>query len=208
MKITKLHVVCISHPWKTRIYVVLLTDADLVGIGEATLGQLSGAVLGALRDIASAVIGLEPHDMESLRLSVLRDIYADGGQVVSAALAGIDMALWDIVSRAARQPLFNLLGGRTQPRLRLYANGWYRGKRDPEKIGQLAKDVVAKGYTALKIDPFGSNWRTIPRREIDLSLALLRSVRKAVGGDVELIVEGHSRFDASTACRIAALIEP
>ena len=208
MHIERLHVVRIAHPWKTRVYVVLVTDTQVMGIGEATLGQLSRAVVGALRDIEASVIGLDPHDVELLRQRILRDIYADGGQVISAALAGIEMACWDIVARVAREPLFNVFGGRTQPRMRVYANGWYRERLDAASIGRLAREVVAKGYTALKIDPFGASWRTISREGLDRSMELLAGVRSAIGPEADLIVEGHARFDAGTACHVAQRLEP
>ena len=208
MIIEQIHTVRLAHPWKTPIYVVARTDNGLLGIGEATLGQLSKAVVGAISEIEPLVIGLDPHDIGLLRQRVLRDIYADGGQIASAALAGVEVALWDIIAQEAGVPLFNLLGGRVQPNLRLYANGWYRGKREPESIAQAAQQVVSKGYTALKIDPFGASWRTISKREIDLTVQILRSVRESIGDDVDLIVEGHSRFDVATACWIAKMIEP
>lgn len=207
MRIERIHVIRIVHPWKTRIFTVLTTDDGIQGIGEATVGQLSNAVVGALRDIEPFVLGCDYHDISVLRNRILRDIYADGGQISSAALAGVEIALWDLIGKSARIPLFKLLGGRVQSRLRLYANGWYKGGRDPEKIAELAKQVVSKGYTALKIDPFGSNWRTVSKHELELAVQILRSVREAIGDDIDLIVEGHSRFDLATARRIAQLIE-
>jgi len=207
MRIERVHVIRIAHPWKTRIFTVLTTDDGIQGIGEATVGQLSNAVVGALRDIEPLVLGFDYHDISVLRNKVLRDIYADGGQISSAALAGIEIALWDLIGKSARIPLFKLLGGRAQSRLRLYANGWYKGGRDPEKIAELATQVVSKGYTALKIDPFGSNWRMVSNEELELAIQILRSVREAIGDNVDLIVEGHSRFDLGTARRIAQLIE-
>jgi len=208
MNVKRVNVIRVAHPWKTRIFIVVTTEDGREGIGEATIGQLSHAVVGAIREIESMVVGINVYDIGSLRSKVLRDIYADGGQISSAALAGVEMALWDIIAKTAGIPLFKLLGGRVQPRLRLYANGWYKGKRDPEAISEVAKQVVAQGYTALKIDPFGGNWRTIATREVDLSIQILRSVRAAIGEDVDLIVEGHSRFDSGAACSIAKRIEP
>lgn len=208
MRLDKLHVIRVAHPWKTRIYVVAVTDEGLAGIGEATLGQLSLAVVGAVRDLEPSVLGLDPHEIETLRQRALRDIYADGGQVLGAAVAGIEMACWDLIARAAGEPLFNLLGGRRQPRLRMYANGWYRGDHEPAAMGRLAREAIARGYTALKIDPFGATWRTIGRRELTHALEILQRIREAIGDEVDLIVEGHSRFSAASACRIARLLEP
>jgi len=203
-----MHVIRIAHPWKTRIFTVLTRDDGMQGIGEATVGQLSNAVVGALRDIEPFVLGLEEcHDISILRNRILRDIYADGGQISCAALAGVEIALWDLIGKSARLPLYKLLGGRSQLRLRLYANGWYKGDRDPTTIAELAKKVVSKGYTALKIDPFGSNWRTVSRNELELAVKILQEVREAIGDKVDLIVEGHSRFDVGTARRIALIIQ-
>ena len=63
---------------------------------------------------------------------------------------------WDIIGKAAGQPLFNLIGGRCHDALRCYANGWYRGPRTPESFDEKAKAVARRGYTALKFDPFGA----------------------------------------------------
>jgi galactonate dehydratase len=85
----------------------------------------------------------------------------------------------------------------------VYANGWYRTERTPELVADRARDVAARGYTALKFDPFGADWRVQDRRQEDLSIAIVAAVREAVGPDVDLMIEAHSRFSVSTALRIA-----
>src|SRR5258708_29889256 len=100
------------------------------------------------------------------------------------AAAGIEIALWDIIGKATNQPIYNLWGGRCHEKLRAYANGWYRGPRTPESFAEKAKAVAGRGYTALKFDPFGSNWRMLPRGEFDLSLHIIRTAPDAVGPSV------------------------
>jgi galactonate dehydratase len=106
------------------------------------------------------------------------------------------------------QPVYNLVGGRCQERIRAYANGWYRCPRTPEAFADAARKAVKLGYTALKFDPFGSGWRTLPIREEDLSIHIVAAVRDAVGPEVDLAIEAHSRFSVSNAIRIGTRLEP
>src|SRR5260370_41687667 len=115
-----------------------------------------------------------------------------------SAVAAIEIACWDIIGKALNQPIYNLWGGRCHKRLRAYANGWYRGQRTPESFAQKAKAVVDHGYTALKLDPFGSAWRTLTRCELHYSIGIVRAVRSAVGTGIDIFIEGHIRFNVST----------
>ncbi len=124
------------------------------------------------------------------------------------AVAAIETACWDIIGKACNQPVYNLMGGLYHRKLRAYANGWYRGPRTPESFAQKAKEVIRRGYTAIKFDPFGNNWRTLPLYEFDLSLDIIRAVRDAVGPSVDLLIEGHCRFHPSTAIEFATAMAP
>ena len=106
-----------------------------------------------------------------------------------------------------RAPIWRLLGGKQRPRLRVYANGWYQGPRDPAFFADAAVKVKSMGYTALKFDPFGSAYRFFDSSEERLSMAIIRAVRDAVGDDVDLLIEGHDRFSVSTAIRIGKQLE-
>jgi len=107
------------------------------------------------------------------------------------------------MGKATNQPAYNLMGGRCHERLRVYANGWYRGPREPGSFYEKAKQVVAKGYTALKFDPFGSAWRIVERADFGLALEIMAAVREAVGPEVDLLIEGHNRFTVATALQFA-----
>lgn len=207
MKIKKLNFLRIPHPWKTRVYVVAEGENGLLGIGESTVSQVSNSVLGALKDLALLVAGFDSSESNRLRAVVGRDIYADGGQILGAALGGIEAAFCDLEAKSRGVPLYEDLGGKVRDKIPAYANGWYRGERDPEVVAALGVKAVKKGYRALKIDPFGSNWRTLPKKELDLSLAILGALRQAVGSEVEILVEAHSRFDLSTAIKLSRRLE-
>jgi galactonate dehydratase len=120
----------------------------------------------------------------------------------SPALSAIECACWDILGKSLNAPVWQLLGGKHRPKLRVYANGWYKGARDPAFFAEAAVAVVEKGYTALKFDPFGKAYRFIEPDEERLSLSLVRAVREAVGDDVDLLIEAHDRFSVSTAIRL------
>ena len=102
--------------------------------------------------------------------------------------------------------MYKLIGGKCHPRLRAYANGWYRVERKPELFAQALK-VKERGYTAMKFDPFGTGWRTLTPYEEDLAIDIVRQVRAAVGPEVDLMIEAHSRFGVSQAIRLAKRLE-
>src|SRR5207244_8728461 len=86
--------------------------------------------------------------------------------------------------------------------------GWYQAEREPAAIARLARGVVDKGYRALKLDPFGAASAELPAADRRRAEAIIRSVRDAVGPDVEILIEMHGRFTPATAGRVAAMLEP
>jgi galactonate dehydratase len=202
LKIQKIETYLVGNPWKTWLFVRVMTDEGIHGVGEGTLGQLNRAVEGALRDMEPLILGMSPFDIEPLVLRLNRDIYADGGQIKMAAISALEIACWDIMGKALGQPIYNLIGGLCHQRLRAYANGWYRCDRKPEAFAERARAVKAMGYTAMKFDPFGTGWRSLTPWEEDLSVDIVRAVRDAVGPEVDLMIEAHSRFGVSSAIRI------
>jgi galactonate dehydratase len=123
------------------------------------------------------------------------------------AVCGIEIACWDILARSIGVPLWRLLGGKLHPRLRVYANGWYQCPREPGAFAERAFAVKAQGYSALKFDPFGSNYMILNVKEEKLSLDIVRAVRQAVGDDMDICVEAHDRFNVTTAIRIGNALE-
>ena len=203
MRITAVETYIAGNPWKNWLFTVVRTDEGIHGVGEGTMNYFAKTVEAAIHELSPLILGLDPFQVETVSQRLIRDVYGDGGQIHMCAVAAIEIALWDIIGKACNQPVFNLWGGRCHQKLRAYANGWYRGARTPENFAEKAKGVARRGYTALKFDPFGSNWRTLTRREFDLSLEIITAVREAVGPDVDVLVEGHCRFNTATAIQFA-----
>lgn len=207
MRITNIETYLVGNPWKNWVFVRVHTDEGLYGVGEGSLNCFGKTIEAAVRELQPLIQGMDPMRVETISQTLIRDPYSDGGQIHMCAVAAIEMACWDIVGKACNQPVYNLWGGRCHEELRAYANGWYRGPRTPEAFAEKAASVVARGYTALKFDPFGSAWRILSRHEFDLSIDIIRAVRDAVGSQTDILIEGHCRFNVPTAIELAKAME-
>lgn len=203
MKITDITAYIVGNPWKNWVFTRVDTDAGIHGIGEATLNGFAKTVEAAIQELKRFVIGEDPFDVENHTLKLFREVYSDGGQIQGAALSGIEFACWDIMGKVTHQPVYKLIGGRCHNRLRVYANGWYRGAREPGMFYDKAKEVVSRGYTALKFDPFGAAWRVVDRVDFALAIEIIASVRDAVGSNVDIMIEAHNRFSPHVALQFA-----
>ena len=133
---------------------------------------------------------------------IFHKLYLSAFIRVTPAMAGIEMACWDILGKSLGVPVHRLLGGKVREHVRVYANGWYSGERTPEGFAEKASEVVAKGYTALKFDPFGDAHMQLSRVETRETKALGGAVREAVGPDVDILIEAHDRFSTYATIEI------
>lgn len=208
MRISAIETIVVGNEWKNWVFAQVHTDEGITGLGEGSVNGFGRTVEAAILELAPLVEGEDPTRIEWISRRLLRDVYTDGGQIHRAAVAAIEIACWDILGKSLRVPVWKLLGGGTRDRVRVYANGWYRTERDPEKVAAEALRAVALNFTALKIDPFGAAWRTMTSADRTLAVDILRAVRDAVGPNVDLLVEGHSRFTVEEAVQIARRIAP
>ncbi len=192
---------------RNYLFIRLRTDTGLTGVGEATLEWQEKAVETLAREwVAERVIGRDPFDVESIVGGMIRDQY-QGGSTVMTAISGAEIALWDLIGKACGQPVYRLLGGRCHGRIPAYANGWYGGAQSPSEFAERARDAVARGYRALKFDPFGTAWKVLTPAEADAALEVVAAVREAVGAGVELMIEFHGRLAAGTATALIRRLE-
>jgi len=198
MKISDVRTVIVGNPWKNWIFVVVETDDGLIGVGEATGGSETQPRVAAIQEIKHLVIGIDPRNVHE----IFHKLYLTAFLKVTPAMAGIEMACWDILGKSLGVPVYTLLGGKVRDNVRVYANGWYSGERTPEGFAEKASEVVAKGYTALKFDPFGDAHMQMSRKETNEAKALIGAVREAVGDDVDILIEAHDRFSTYAAIEI------
>lgn len=209
MKIIDTCVTVVGTPWRELVFLELETDQGLVGVSEVRMVNKTDTLVACIRELSPRyVIGSDPFDVERLAWNVQRAEYGRPGEVTQSALAAFDIACWDLMGQSLGVPVWKLLGGRFRDRVPAYANGWYQTDRDPAAIARLARDVVARGYRALKLDPFGAASAELPAADRRRVEAIMAQVRDAVGPDVQILVEMHGRFTPATAGRIAAVLEP
>jgi galactonate dehydratase len=207
MKITDFRTLVLGTPWRNITYLIVETDAGLVGYGEARVVGKTHTVLEYLRDARRHIVGHDPFDIEALNRRLTLLDFGKPGEVVMTGLAMTEMACWDIVGKACKQPVYRLLGGKVQDKVMAYANGWYTVERSPEQFAAAAQRVVERGYLGMKFDPFGNGDLELSRQEFRRSVDLIAAVREAVGPDVELFIEMHGRFAPHQAVEVARAIE-
>lgn len=207
MKITAVKTF-VCNAFRTNfVFVKIETDSDIHGWGEATLEYKEPTVVAAIHDLEYYLIGKDPQNIEAFRHDCYRDAYWRGGPVLMSALAGVEMALWDIKGKALGVPVYQLLGGKVRDAIPAYVNGWFSPAKTPEEFAEKVIQVRDNGFTACKWDPFGKAWLQISKKDLATSMECVRQVAAAAGNDVDLLIEGHGRFDIPTAVKIAQRLE-
>jgi galactonate dehydratase len=200
MKITNVTPLILGTDWRNLTFVKVETDEGLIGVGEARVLNRTDAVLGYLAEaVPRYVLGHDPFAIERLVQQMFRADFGRAGELVMTGIALIEIACWDIVGQALNQPVYRLLGGAVRDSIKAYANGWYTVERTPEDFHAAARLAVAKGYRALKFDPFGAGFYELERSEKNRVIALVEAVRDAIGPDIEIMIEMHGRFNPTTA---------
>lgn len=209
MKIVDVKSYVLGTPWRNLTFVQVITDDGLEGVGEVRMVNHTDALLGYLAEaVPNHVLGHDPANIEDLVWRMYRNDYGRAGEIGMSAIATIEMACWDIIGQALGKPVYQLLGGAVRDRIKAYANGWYTVERSPEEFHRAACRVVAKGYQALKLDPFGAGFYELDRGEKIKAVALVEAVRDAIGPSAELLIEMHGRFNPATAIEMARELEP
>ncbi len=189
------------HGW---LVVEIFTDDGLVGIGNAALAPpLTKQTIDLYLKLL--LIGQNPWDIEFLWQHMYRKTMAFGRKgIAMAAISAVDIALWDILGKSAKQPVFRLLGGRTKPRIPVYASRLYS-----IELGELAAEAKRykdDGYKAMKLR-FG--WGPTDGADgMQRNLALVRTVREAVGEGIDVMADAYMGWTLDYAKRMLPLLEP
>jgi galactonate dehydratase len=196
---------------KNWLFVKVDTDAGVHGWGECyTQADRDRAIVAHVDALARYLVGRDAGHITHFLHVAYHDFAAKRGAMdFWSAVSGLEQALWDIRGKSLGAPVYDLLGGPCRDRIRVYANGWYGGAKTPDAYAAKARDVVARGFTALKCDPFPGAWRTHVSRQVeDQAVETVRAVRDAVGPDVDVLVEVHRRLAPMHAVRVARRLEP
>lgn len=225
------------------IVVKVNTDEGISGFGESGLayGNSAEAAFSQCLDYGKLVIGMDPMNTEEIWNHLHRHTFwgMGGGAVEYGAISAIDIACWDIKGKKFGVPVYQLLGGKTNDNLRTYAsqiqfgwgianNGETAGSvglpgilRKPEEYYQAAKDSIAAGFDAVKVDPIfnpmegfsmatqGCHHRgAFLHKDLKMAVERVAAIREAGGDDLDIIIEVHSLLDTNTAIELGQALEP
>lgn len=189
------------HGW---LVVEIFTDNGLVGIGNAALApQVTKQVIDLY--LKPLLIGKDPWDIEFLWQHMYRKTMAFGRRGIGmVAISAVDIALWDLLGKSAKQPVYRLLGGRTKPRIPVYASRLYSVELN--EVAGEAKRYKAEGYKAMKLR-FG--WGpTDGAAGMQSNLNLVRTVRETVGDGIDVMADAYMGWTLDYAKRMLPLLEP
>lgn len=198
-----------SAPW---VFVRVETADGFVGWGEGTNYPGVRPIATAVSTLSSVIIGQSAWNIEAIWQRMYRFMYYNGmGGVVLAAISGIDMALYDIVAKKLGVPVYKMLGGLVHDKLRTYANGWTdEVAKTPEAYAARTKELVAKGYTGCKLDPFFTTPmnREVTQADLRLAAAIVKAIREAGGEDYDIAIDVHARWNTKSTLEIIRALEP
>ena len=216
MKITDIKTFPYDGIWRDLVFVKVETDEGVYGWGEAGGIGRERACEATVQEMKPYFIGQDPGQIELLWNTVYRDAYRRPDDTLLNAMAGIEIALWDILGKSLNVPIYKLLGGACHARIPAYGNSWIRNQQPAgsnlsmiDWLAKVAADTVASGHTALKFDPWlymGSD-NFVPRKDARWVRDLVRAIRESVGDEVELCVEAHGRLSPEDAIQAARDIE-
>ena len=227
MKLQDLDIIVTTPPapgWGGRYWILvkLTTDTGIVGWGECYASSIGpNAMQPVIRDLFERYfLDENPENIERL----FRMVYSSGftqrpDLTVMGAFSGLEIACWDILGKHRERPVWALLGGVMNERIRAYSYLYPLAHHDlddfwtsPEMAAQSALDLVDRGYTAVKFDPAGPytmrGGHMPAMRDIELSVAFCKAIRDAVGSRADLLFGTHGQFSTAGAIRLGQALEP
>ena len=190
-----------------HVFVKILTDEHLHGIGEAYRVGPDHAVEEAVHYFKDWILGQDPTRIEYIWRLLYNGSRFPGGSILNAAISGIEIACWDLKGKALGVPVYELIGGRCRDRVRVYLGV---SGSTPREVADSAKRAQDLGFTAVKMAPHPPNAEKLPWHQVLRGTAArLAAVRKAVGDDMDVGLDPHARiFEPVRALQMAQAVEP
>jgi galactonate dehydratase len=213
MRITdvKTFIVYVPERGRNFSFVKIYTDEHLTGLGEAGVTGKELAIKGLIDTYREFLVGMDPSRIEHIWQTLWRGQFFRGGHIHGAAVAAVDLALWDLRGKALGAPVYDLLGGKTRDYARCYCHVQQPGGIDA--MVSYARERVAEGWDFLR---YGAGEGSDPEREgiyeqskaLRWSIDAFAALRDAVGPDVEICVDFHQRSTPAYAIQLARALEP
>lgn len=209
MKITKIETHKHWVDWCNWMFVRIETDEGLVGWGEASLHGALDSVEAAIREFAPHLIGQDPAGPERHWHRLYNAWRWRAGAVFNTALAGIDLALWDLEGKRLGVPVHRLLGGAHRDKLRVYASHWLNAKMTPDEAHAGAKEAVRRGFTGFKFSPLTHEaLKADESGAIRRATEVMAAAREGAGPDVDIFIECSESLSPRTAVMLDRAFAP
>jgi galactonate dehydratase len=216
MKITDIKTLVVNAEMRNWVFVKVETsEPGLYGWGEATIEWKTRGVVGTIEDLKPLLIGKDPRDITKLSEIMNKHSFWKLGVIGKTAISGIDIALWDIKGKWLNAPVWQLLGGKTRDKVRMYTHlGLGESKDvyscfDAQALVEKASRVIEKGYEAIKVVFIPYVNYTASIKQIRHVENMMGQLRQTVGDDVDIMVDFHGRpGSASTALQFIKALEP
>lgn len=202
MKITEVTTILLNPTLLVR----LETDAGIVGWGECSPMNSRVAAAHINYSLEPLVLNRDPFDIEAIVESMFVRTYKIAGQTQAIAISGIEIALWDIMGKALEVPIYKLLGGAYRKKIRMYASSMSRSISPEDEADRMARLINQRGFTAVKVrvgQTYGFDTDATPGR----SISVVREVRRLLGYDVDIMVDGNSCFSPPRAIQLGRRLE-
>jgi galactonate dehydratase len=214
MKITDVKTIVVNAEMRNWIFVKVVTDqSGLFGWGEASLEWKTRAVAGAIEDFTPMLIGEDPRNIEHIYQKLYRHSFFRMGVIGMSAISGLEQACWDIFGKSLGLPVYRLLGGEVRDKVRMYTHlGGGDMKSvyqtfDPQPLIDLAHEVVARGYAALKVVFAPYSEPLMGRQYINHFSKMFEKLRIAVGDNIDIMIDFHGRTSPAMAIQYIHSIE-
>ncbi|ESW89231.1 galactonate dehydratase [Mesorhizobium sp. LSJC268A00] len=202
MKIISLTTYIVPPRW---LFLKIETDAGVTGWGEPVVEGRALTVEAAVKELGDYLIGKDPRLIEDHWTVMHRGGFYRGGPILMSAIAGIDQALWDIKGKALGVPVHELLGGKLRDSIKVYS--WIGGDR-PAEVAAGAREVVSRGFQALKMNGTEELQIVDSHDRIDAAVERVAMVREAVGSNIGIAVDFHGRVHRPMARMLVKELEP
>ena len=200
MKITDIRTVVVNAQMRNWVFVKVETDTPgLAGWGEASVEWKTRAVAGAVEDLKPFILGDDPTRIEHIYQKLYRQPFFRPGVIGQSAISGIEQACWDITGKALDVPVCKLLGGAVRDKVRMYTHlGGGEMKSvyasfDPEPVVDLARQVIERGYTAVKVVFVPYSEPLMGPSYVKKLRQVMGRLREAVGDGVDIMIDFHGR---------------
>ncbi len=198
MKITRLETFLVKPRW---LFLKIHTDEGLVGLGEPILEGRALTCAQAVDELATYLIGKDPRKIIHHWQAMYRHAFYRGGPILTSALSGVEQALWDLTGKALGVPVYQLFGGPTRERIRLYKHA---------SDAQSLKDWIARGYTAFKVGVAGGRPARIVETKafVDRAVEHFATLREVAGPEIDIAIDFHGAISPQTSKLLIKAFEP